>query len=168
MSDSTIENKSQNRKSKGINKNFAILTLIVVIVALMGIILASMLIDLRTPLPDEQIEDFDKRDYRFDKEREDPELLELHLKLKTAITFANMTISLMLIFIYYKLYKETRSEFTMGLIVVMASFFIYALTSNPILPRLIGFPAIGFGLFSMIPDIFATIALFTLLYLSQK
>ncbi len=167
MSDDNIEEKPKSREGKGLNKNFMILALIVVIVSLLSIIIAGMLIDIKLPPPEDEALDRPK-DYRFDQERDDPELLERHLKLKTAITFANMTISLMLIFIYYKIYKQTKSQFTLGLMVVMASFFVYALTANPIIPRLMGLKPISFGLFSMIPDMFALVALFTLLYLSQK
>lgn len=159
MSDDNIEKKSLDGKRKGINKNFAILTLIVVIVALLGIILGSMFIRLERP---------DPTTFDFEKERLDRENLVFFLKLKTAITFVNMTISMMLILIYTRLYKETKSEFTMGLIVVMASFFVYALMSCPLIPYLLGMRPFGTGIFAMIPDMFATVALFTLLYISQK
>lgn len=151
---------SMSEKRTRINKNFMILALIVVIMAMFGIILAGALLDLRRSEP--------APDFRFERERLDPDKLELHLKLKTALTFVIITISSMLIFIYYSIYRDTRTDFTLGLIVVMVSFLVYGITSNPIIPRLIGLPAPGFGLFTMIPDIFATVALFTLLYLSQK
>ncbi len=159
MSDGNIGKKTEGRREKSINKNFMILALIVVIVALIGMMMGSMLIRMERP---------DPATFDFERERHDRENLVFFLKLKTAITFVNMILSMMLIFIYAGLYKETRSDFTLGLMVVMASFFIYALMSCPLIPFLLGMRPFGFGIFTMIPDMFATVALFTLLYISQK
>jgi len=140
-------------------KNLTIMILIVVIAALMGIILGSMFLKFERP---------DPSNFDFVREREDVAKLEFFLKIKTAITFVNMTLSVMLIIIYYHIWKETKSDFTLGLMIVMVSFFVYAITSCPLIPGLLGFKPFGFGLFSLIPDIFATLALSVLLFISQK
>jgi hypothetical protein len=88
--------------------------------------------------------------------------------LKTTITMMNIAISLILILLYIKIYNEVRSEFTIGLIVVMFALLIYCVTSNPLLLSLFGYRSFGTGPFMIIPDLFATIGLATLLYLSLK
>jgi hypothetical protein len=88
--------------------------------------------------------------------------------IKTTITVINITISLILIALYVKIYREVRSDFTIGLIVVMFTLLLYSLTSNPLLPFLFGYHGFGMGLFMIIPDMFSTVCLITLLYLSLK
>lgn len=88
--------------------------------------------------------------------------------IKTTITTVNIAISLILIILYIKIYSQVRSDFTIGLIVVMFTLMIYSLTSNPLLVSLFGYRGFGSGPFMIIPDMFATIGLATLLYLSLE
>ncbi len=101
-------------------------------------------------------------------DRFDPDDRDQYLGIKAAFTMINMTLSAFLIFLYVKVYRDTKSEFTMGLIIVMLALFIYALMANPLIPILFGYRIIGLGMFSVLPDIFATIALSVLLYLGLK
>ena len=100
--------------------------------------------------------------------RWDLEVFKTFLTAKSAITMINMTISTILIAIYVKLYRNTKSEFTIGLIIVMLALLLYAITSNPLSPMAFGFRNPGLGPFSLLPDLFTTIALAVLLYLSLK
>jgi hypothetical protein len=61
-----------------------------------------------------------------------------------------------------------RSEFTIGLILFSLILLFYAISSNPIMQSLFGFRAFGLGPFAMIPDLFTSIALTILLYLTMK
>ncbi|MBC7130472.1 hypothetical protein H5T51_04545 [Candidatus Bathyarchaeota archaeon] len=70
--------------------------------------------------------------------------------------------------IYADIYRKTRSEFTIGLIIFSAALLLYALTSNPIIIRAFGFRPLGLGPFALLPDLFAFAALMVLLYLSFK
>jgi NADH:ubiquinone oxidoreductase subunit 5 (subunit L)/multisubunit Na+/H+ antiporter MnhA subunit len=88
--------------------------------------------------------------------------------IKTTITVINITISLILIVLYVRIYREVRSDFTIGLIVVMFTLLLYSVTSNPLLLFLFGYHGVGMGLFMIIPDMFSTVCLATLLYLSLK
>jgi hypothetical protein len=90
------------------------------------------------------------------------------LIIKTAVTTINITISLLLIGLYFNIYRKIKSDFTLGLIIVMFAMLVYAITSNPIFHAIFGYGVLGLGPFTMLPDIFATIALATLLYLSLK
>jgi len=88
--------------------------------------------------------------------------------VKTTITMVNIAISLILIILYIKIYDQVRSDFTIGLIVVMFALLIYSVTSNPLLLSWFGYQVFGTGPFMIIPDMFATIGLATLLYLSLE
>ena len=90
------------------------------------------------------------------------------LIIKTIVTSINIAISLILIFLYVNLYRKIKSDFTFGLIIVMLTMLVYAITSNPLFHAIFGYGAIGLGPFTMISDLFATVALATLLYLSLK
>ena len=91
-----------------------------------------------------------------------------YMVVKSTVTMINMTISIILIFIYVKIYREIKSDFTLGLLIVMFAFLVYAITSNPLFYSIFGYWGFGMGPFQMIPDIFGTIALSVLLYLSLK
>jgi hypothetical protein len=90
-----------------------------------------------------------------------------YLRAKSVLTTVNMALCLVLIASYLKLYTEVKSRFTLGLVFVMFTMFVYAATSNPIIHALSGFCLSGLGPFTMIPDIFAMAALGILLYLSE-
>ncbi len=93
---------------------------------------------------------------------------ELYLPLKTAVTSVNIALSVLLMGLYLSLYRKIKTEFTIGLFVVTFSLFVYALTSNPLLHMLFGFRWIGLGPFTLIPDLFATVALAVLFVISLK
>jgi hypothetical protein len=97
-----------------------------------------------------------------------PQDRDQYLGIKTAMTMINMTLSVILMALYVKIYRDTKSEFTVGLIIMTFSLFLYATLSNPLLPLLFGYRMMGLGLFSILPDIFTTVALSVLLYLGLK
>lgn len=91
---------------------------------------------------------------------------EWYYTAKSIISIVNITLVVALLVIYLKIYREIKSKFTEGLIIVMAVLLMYALTSNPHLQWLFGLRAFGQGPFAMIPDLFTSVALIVLLYLS--
>lgn len=99
------------------------------------------------------------------KNNEDFEILFI---IKTIITMINIGISSILITLYINTYRKIKSDFTIGLIVVMFSLLVYAITSNPLFHLGFGFRGYGMGPFTVIPDLFSSIALGVLLYLSLK
>jgi hypothetical protein len=142
-------------------------TTIIIIVLILGAGIVGALLgnalSERQRRPDLGREDFTNEDLR--KARED---IGPFLIIKSVVTTINITISLLLIGIYVNIYKDVKSDFTLGLIIVMISMLVYAVTSNPIFHAVFGYGLFGLGPFTMIPDIFATVALSTLLYLSLK
>jgi hypothetical protein len=94
--------------------------------------------------------------------------IELFYKIKTILSSINATLLVLLLATYVNMYKRIQSEFTLGLIVFSLILLLYALSSNPLLQWLFGYRAFGLGPFAMLPDMFTTLALAVLLYLTMK
>lgn len=134
------------------NTVFAIMLAVVVLSALIGFLLGTLLVPppgRAPPLPPQE------------------EMMFL-TSLKTMTSFVNMVISIPLLITYVKLYRELHSRFTLGLIVVILVLFFYAITSNPLLHNFFGYYTLGLGPFTILPDAFATVALLVLFYLSLE
>lgn len=93
---------------------------------------------------------------------------QLYYLVKTVLSSVNITLVSILLATYVSLYRKMRSEFLVGLILFTLIFLLYALVSNPIVQFIFGFSAFGLGPFAMLPDLFASIALGVLLYLTLK
>jgi hypothetical protein len=87
---------------------------------------------------------------------------------QTVISTVNIALLVFLLTIYIDVYRKTRSQFTMGLIIFSLIFLLNALTANPLFIWIFGFRAFGLGPFALLPDVFEFIALTVLLYLSAK
>jgi hypothetical protein len=87
---------------------------------------------------------------------------------KSIISIVNVTLLAALLYVYTKIYGDVKSKFTLGLIIMQLALLVYALTSNPLLQVLFGFRAEGLGPFAMLPDLFASVGLSILLYLSLE
>jgi hypothetical protein len=85
---------------------------------------------------------------------------------KVVISFVNLFLILALLIIYIDIYSSIRSRFALGLIFAILALLVYAITSNPIVHLLFGYPEGGAGPFLFIPDIFTALAAAVLLYLS--
>jgi hypothetical protein len=96
------------------------------------------------------------------------ELLPYLLLVKTALSSVNTILLLLILAIYVGIYRKTRSEFSLGLIIFSVALLLYAITSNPLLHRIAGFRLAGLGPFTMLPDLFTCIASAILLYLSRQ
>lgn len=94
--------------------------------------------------------------------------LEVYYTAKILISSVNAVLLLGLLIIYIDIYNQVKSEFTVGLIVLNVALLLYALTSNPLLHRWLGFMGSGLGPFAMLPDLFTLFASAILLYLSLK
>jgi len=94
--------------------------------------------------------------------------IELFYTAKTVVSTINVALVIILLLTYIEIYRKTKSEFTIGLMIFSMILLLYTLASNPITQRAFGFSAFGLGPFAMLPDLFACIALSVLLYLSFK
>ena len=93
---------------------------------------------------------------------------EFYYTAKTVISSVNIVLVSTLLVMYLTLYKENKSQFVFGLIMFALVLLFYALTSNPIVMYIFGFRAFGLGPFAVLPDLFATISLAIMLYLTLK
>ena len=114
--------------------------------------------NLSRPPPDDFRNEIDRAKEHFDS----------YVTIKSAVTLINIVIAVILIGMYIKIYREVKSDFTIGLIVVMFALLLYAISSNPFIQYLFSYRGFGQGPFILLPDIFTTIALSVLLYLSLK
>jgi hypothetical protein len=94
--------------------------------------------------------------------------IELFYTVKTVVSTVNVTLLIFLLLTYINIYRKTRSEFTIGLIIFSSVFLLNALASNPFVIWIFGFRPSGLGPFAMLPDLFTLGALCVLLYLSIK
>jgi len=97
-----------------------------------------------------------------------PEDLEFFYTANTVVSTVNVTLSVFLLITYVGIYRRTRSEFTIGLIIFSLVFLLNALASNPFVISAFHFRPIGLGPFALLPDLFSFVALVVLLYLSLK
>lgn len=94
--------------------------------------------------------------------------LEYFYTAKTVLSTVNLALSIILLATYSSLYRKTRSEFTLGLIIFSTVLLLNTFVSNPLVERVFGFIAFGLGPFAMLPDLFTLAALAVLLFLSIR
>jgi len=138
--------------------------LTIVLIILVGLLAAlwAVTVESRTPMLEPRPFSLppDNFDFRGD--------LEFFYIAKTVISSVNVTLVIFLLGTYISLYRKTKSEFVIGLIVFSLVLLLYTLVSNPIVIYISGFRAFGLGPFAMLPDLFASLALGVLLYLTWK
>jgi hypothetical protein len=143
---------------------------IILAILLVVTVFSDFLATQNAPTPPTSI--FARRQVPFDIVSEDRESfymdIELFYKIKTVLSSINATLLVFLLATYVDMYKKLKSEFTIGLILFSLTLLLYALTSNPLLQWLFGYQAFGLGPFAMLPDLFTSLALAVLLYLTMK
>ena len=90
------------------------------------------------------------------------------LTAKTILASVNTVLLISVLIIYLEIFRNTGSEFSLGLMIFSVALLVYSLTSNPIVHLIAGFRLTGLGPFTMLPDLFSCIASAILLYLSQQ
>jgi tellurite resistance protein TehA-like permease len=93
---------------------------------------------------------------------------EENQNLKTVISFINIGLIIPLFVIYAGIYRRMRSSFTLGLMAVIFALGMYAVTSNPLIVSILGGRTGEIGLFQIVPDLCATIALVILVRISLE
>lgn len=94
--------------------------------------------------------------------------IELFYTAKAVVSTLNIVILIFLLVSYVNIYRKTRSEFTIGLIIFSLVFLMYVLASNPFVIMAFGFQPFGLGPFAFLPELFTLGALAVLLYLNLK
>ena len=88
--------------------------------------------------------------------------------LGTTIICINIFLLLGLLFIYADSFRKTKSSFILGLLLFVGVLFVQSVVSLPILQSVLGVGWYSPSLFGILPNMFETIALIILLYLSME
>lgn len=97
-----------------------------------------------------------------------PALLELLIRVRLFATTFNLTVLVALLGAYVSLYRDLPNKYTRSMLVLSVGLLFYALTANPLVQLLLGFPPIpGLGPFTFLPDLFVGVAIVVLYYQSQ-
>jgi hypothetical protein len=94
--------------------------------------------------------------------------IELYYTINAVVTTINAALSIFLLIAYISIYRRTKSEFTLALIIFSFVFFLNALVSSPLVHGVFGFRGFGLGPFAMLPDLLTCFALAVLVYLTFK
>jgi hypothetical protein len=87
----------------------------------------------------------------------------MYYSMKLVMSTLNTILLLVLLAMYVSAYRETTSEFLVGLIIFDLAMLFYAVSSNPLIQAHFGFRAVGLGPFAMLPDLFSLAAVIVLL-----
>jgi hypothetical protein len=86
----------------------------------------------------------------------------------TILSIINMSLALVLLTVYYGIYRRTGTQFNLMLIIIALTLLCFSIVANPLVSAVLGYEASGLGPFFILPDLFALAALSALLYLSLK
>lgn len=91
------------------------------------------------------------------------------LDLRMFLSTYNAILLVALTGIYVSMYRRLPNRFTISLVLFTAALFLYAVSSNPAVHVLFGFQGTpDLGPFVFVPDLFAAVAVTTLLYQSYQ
>ncbi len=96
-----------------------------------------------------------------------PNMFQAVFLTHTVLSVAMLILSFYLFFIYLKDYLQLKSGFTLGLLLAVFSFMLFAVAANPLLHVFFGVYGRD-GLFQSVPYLFATISLGILVWVSSK
>lgn len=151
--------KGQKQMNQPMNRNVRVWLVLatLIVVAIIAVFVASSTFWLRSPW-----------EHHPPPPREIPGDIEFYYIAETVVSTINVTLSIFLLLTYAAIYRKTRSEFTIGLIIFSTVFLLNSLASNPVVVWVFGFQSFGLGPFALLPDLFTFSALAVLLYLSIK
>lgn len=129
-------------------------------VLLVGILLGA-LSSLLAPVPEEPR--FERLPGVFFSFTPEP-LLQLHV----FVTTIEIVLLVALLVVYVKIYADTKANFSLGLVVVLAALLLNTLFSYPLLLGLVGPVSVRPGDFIIFADVFMIVAYTVFLYLSLE
>lgn len=96
-----------------------------------------------------------------------PLSIETIVRTKLFISTFNTVVLLALLSNYISVYRDIPNRFTLTLLLFTVALLLYAISSSPLLPLILGFDlGTALGPFVFLPDAFASIAIVVLLYQS--
>jgi hypothetical protein len=115
-----------------------------------------------------QVPPWEPWEHRMPSPYEMAEDLEFFYTAETVVSTINVTLLVFLLITYASIYRKTKSEFTVGLMVFSVVLLLNAIASSPFVLWVFGFRSFGLGPFALLPDLFTFAALIVLLYLSIR
>ncbi|ESP89388.1 hypothetical protein [Candidatus Halobonum tyrrellensis] len=92
----------------------------------------------------------------------------LLIRVELFVTTFTLVMLVALTATYAGLYRDLPNKYTRSMLVLSVALLLYAVTSNPYVPVLFGFPLRpGIGPFVFLPDVFVGLAIAVLFYQSQ-
>jgi hypothetical protein len=86
----------------------------------------------------------------------------------TIIICMNLALLFGLFYSYLKSFRQTYSPFLMGLVLFLGVLFVQSLLSLPLIQHSVGQTITDLGLFNVLPNLFETLALIILFYISSE
>ena len=142
--------KSENPKNN-FGSKAAIGTLLIIVFAIGLFIIADVLFPFRG----------------WESRAEMHQLMQWEFSISMLLSSVMFLVSIYLVYIYLKDYLELKSKFTLGVLLALVSFMLFAISWNPLLMSLFGIWGKP-GAYSMIPMTFATISLVALAWVSSR
>jgi len=96
-----------------------------------------------------------------------PEVFVFLTRVQVFVTTFNFVLLVALLWTYASLYRDLPNRYTRSLILLSIALVLYALTANPVVHVLFGFPPLGGSPFIVIPHVFVGVAIVVLFYQSQ-
>jgi len=96
-----------------------------------------------------------------------PAIFVFIVRVQVFVTTFNFVLLVALLWTYVSLYRELPNRYTRSLILLCIALVLYALTANPVVHLLFGFPPLGGSPFIVIPHAFVGVAIVVLFYQSQ-
>lgn len=97
-----------------------------------------------------------------------PDPLVFLIRVKLFVTTFNLVLLLALTGSYATVYRDLPNKYTRSLLALSILLVLYAITSNPLMPLLFGFPPRpALGPFTFLSDVFVGLAIIVLLYQSE-
>lgn len=102
------------------------------------------------------------------RETQKPRIFATRYTIVTITIIVNISFLIGLLYVYADTYRKTKSSFMVGLLLFIFVLLIQSILSQLGVYTLFVYTGFGFGLFTILPHFFETIALIILLYLSLK
>lgn len=151
-------------------KAMLILFLLLVIGVIVGIIISVIGLRIIESQISNRINDLtgNSRNWVYQQVRQNFARFSQIYTLVTIVICMNIMMLLGLLHSYIKSFKETYSNFIMGLVIFLSVLFIQSFLSLPIVQHFIGQTISDLGVVNVLPNLFETIALIILFYLGNE
>jgi magnesium-transporting ATPase (P-type) len=143
--------KKERKKGNNVAVKAAIGTLMILVLSMIIFFIGDLMFSFRN----------------FGSREEFGQIMMNSMIITSIISFVMLVLSIYLIYIYLKDYLELKSKFTLGVLLAVVAFMLFAITSNPVFHIFFGLYGRE-GIFKLIPLLFATISLAILAWISSR